>query len=150
MNRSADHAHSLRKNALALLLLSLFVLNLFAIREASAQQSPEQLLAEKYSPILKLKHQDSNCDRSGEGYFPTSVDWLWNNQDISLKIAGDGDPENDALLKTAPTAQDLAIAGPKAYLDFPGDPRNPDCTFEHISKQKLRNLALSRLFTQRL
>ena len=108
----------------------------------SAQQSPEQELADKYSPILMLKQQSGNCDYKGEGYFPTTVDWLWDNPDISLRVAGDGDNSQDAVLKTAPSVQDLVTAGPDTYLDFPGDPRNPGCAFEQYFKQKAIELGL--------
>lgn len=109
---------------------------------AGAQQSPEQELAEKYSPILMLKTQTKNCDTKGEGYFPTTVDWLMGNPDVALKARAEGKAKNDPVIMMAPTAQDLANAGEATYLDFPGEPRNPACTFETYFKQKAAELGL--------
>jgi hypothetical protein len=119
------------------LALGLLALVPTAPSSASAQSTDyAQQLADKYAPILMLKQQEADCDYDGEGYFPTAVDWLWNNPDVHLKAAGDGDPDDDPVLLTAPTAQDLVTAGETTYLDFPGDPRNPGCTFERYFKQQ--------------
>jgi hypothetical protein len=111
---------------------------------SAAAQAPdyEQQLAEKYAPVLMLKQQKADCDYDGEGYFPTTVDWLWGNPDVQLKAVGDGDADDDLVIKSAPTAQDLVTAGSETYLDFAGDPRNPGCTYEHYFKQKATELGL--------
>ena len=129
-------------SALTLSILIITLMTLFRLPGASAQQSPEQQLAETYAPILMLKQQTGNCDRNGEGYFPTTVDWLWHNPDINLMVKGHGGVSTDSVLKNAPSAQDLVDAGPETYLDFPGDPRNPGCTYETYFKQKAAALGL--------
>src|SRR5687768_1435893 len=85
-------------------------------RTAGAQQSAEQQLADAYAPILMLKGQTQSCDHDGEGYFPTTVDWLWGQPDTTLKTAGEGDQEDDVVVATAPTIADLVTAGSDAYL----------------------------------
>lgn len=85
----------------------------------------EQALAEKFRPILNMTAQENACDKSGDPYFPTTVDWIMNNPDVLLRSSKD-----KSIISTGFTAQDLAVAGTDTYLDFPGNPREPKCTFE--------------------
>src|SRR5690606_16202693 len=102
----------------------------------------QQELADRYAPIAMLKAQASNCDKAGEGYFPVTVDFLFDNPDIALKAKGDGDADNDVIIAQGITPQDLVNAGENTYLDFPGDPRNPGCEFETYFKAKVAELGL--------
>jgi hypothetical protein len=102
----------------------------------------EQQLADKYAPIAMLKAQTANCDKEGEGYFPVTVDFLFDNPDIALKAKGDGDPSADVVIQQGITPQDLVNAGQDTYLDFPGNPRDPGCTYETYFKQKAQELGL--------
>ncbi|MEZ4530875.1 MAG: hypothetical protein R2855_07555 [Thermomicrobiales bacterium] len=102
----------------------------------------QQELANRYAPIAMLKAQASNCDKAGEGYFPVTVDFLFDNPDIALKAKGDGDADNDVIIAQGITPQDLVNAGENTYLDFPGDPRNPGCEFETYFKAKVAELGL--------
>lgn len=102
----------------------------------------EQQLADKYAPIAMLKAQTANCDKAGEGYFPVTVDFLFDNPDIALKAKGDGSASEDVVIKQGITPQDLVNAGENTYLDFPGDPRDPGCTFENYFKQKVQEEGL--------
>lgn len=102
----------------------------------------EQQLADKYAPIAMLKAQTSDCDKSGEGYFPVSVDFLFDNPDIALKAKGDGSPSDDVVIKQGITPQDLVTAGENTYLDFPGNPRDPKCEYETYFKEKAKELGL--------
>lgn len=112
-------------------------------RSAAAQAvSPEQQLADKYAPIVMLRQQSAPCDKDGEGYFPTTVDFLFNNPDVALKAKGDGKVSSDTTIKQGPTAVDLVNAGPDTYLDFPGNPRDPGCGYETYFKQKAAQLGL--------
>jgi hypothetical protein len=94
--------------------------------------SPEQQLAEQYAPIAMLKSQTHACDRDGEGYFPAPVEVVLGNPDVALMQHVDG---KNVLVKMGPTAQDLAGKDETYYLDFPGNPRRPGCTYESSFKQ---------------
>ena len=85
----------------------------------------EQALAERFRPVLNMTAQEHPCDKAGDVYFPTTVDFVMNNPDIQLKSA-----ETGAVLASPFTAQDLAAAGANTNLDFPGDPRQPECAYE--------------------
>ena len=111
---------------------------------ATAQEvsSAEQQLADRYAPIAMLKAQKSNCDKEGEGYFPVTVDFLFDNPDIALKAKGDGKAKDDIVIKQGITPRDLVNAGENTYLDFPGNPRDPGCVYETYFKQKAAELDL--------
>jgi len=123
--------------------LGLILRNVSA-QDGAAQEvtAPEQQLADKYAPIAMLKTQTSNCDKEGEGYFPVTVDFLFDNPDIALKARGDGKPKDDVVIKQGITPQDLVTAGENTYLDFPGNPRDPGCTYETYFKEKAAELGL--------
>lgn len=97
----------------------------------SSQQAstPEQRLAEKYAPIAALREQEEACDRSGEAYFPAPVELLLGNPEVTLKRDIEGS-STDEIVMQGPTAQDLAGLDTSYYLDLPGDPNNPGCTYE--------------------
>ncbi|HET9660934.1 MAG TPA: hypothetical protein VFP05_11435 [Thermomicrobiales bacterium] len=102
----------------------------------------EQQLADKYAPIAMLKSQASQCDKDGEGYFPVTVDFLFDNPDIALKAKGDGSATDDVVIKQGITPQDLVTAGENTYLDFPGNPRDPKCVYEQYFREKVQELGL--------
>lgn len=102
----------------------------------------QQQLADKYAPVAMLKRQASNCDKEGEGYFPVSVDFLFDNPDVVLKANGDGKPSEDVVIQQGVTPQELAAAGESTYLDFPGNPRDPGCEYEQYFKAKVAELGL--------
>ncbi len=107
-----------------------------------AQQSPEQELAERYAPIAMLRGQEQDCDHAGEGYFPAPVDFLFDNPDIRLMVNAGGDKKDDVVLAEGFTPQDLVNAPEGAYLDFPGNPREPGCTYERYFKEKVAELGI--------
>ncbi len=113
-----------------------------APHSVEAQLSPEQELAEKYAPVLMLREQAADCDHSGEGYYPTVVDYLFDNPDIRLMANSGGNKADDLVLKVGPSVQDLVTAGPDTYLDYPGNPRDPRCQYETYFKQKAAELGL--------
>ncbi|MBX3069022.1 MAG: glycerophosphoryl diester phosphodiesterase membrane domain-containing protein [Thermomicrobiales bacterium] len=108
----------------------------------SAQDSPEQQLIDRHAPIMMLRQQSADCDRSGEGYFPTTVDFLFDNPDIKLVANTGGAKKEDVVLQEGITPQDLARANAETYLDFPGNPRDPGCAYETYFKQKVEELGL--------
>ncbi|MGB3329607.1 MAG: hypothetical protein WBA46_11680, partial [Thermomicrobiales bacterium] len=90
--------------------------------------SAEKDLVAKYLPVIYVRQQDSPCaspPEGGEAYRPLPVDLVLGNDAVLLK---DG-AQNDAVLAKGVTAQQLATYGPTTYLDFPGNPRNPGCTY---------------------
>lgn len=102
----------------------------------------QQELADKYAPIAMLKAQTTSCDKDGEGYFPVTVDFLFDNSDVALKAKGDDSPDKDVVIKQGVTPQDLVTAGEDTYLDFPGNPRDPKCEYEQYFKNKVTELGL--------
>ena len=93
---------------------------------AGAQGLPERRLAAKYAPIVMLRAQyDPPCDKTREQYLPTTVDVVLGNPRVELvPPSGSARPK-----KRAPTAADVAGLGSNWYLDLPGNPLSPGCTF---------------------
>lgn len=103
------------------------LLTLVAAPPASAAE-PEQELADRYAPIVALKDQEGPCGAEiveGEWWRPTTVDVVLGNSEVDLRGPGPGNP----VVKNAPTATDLYGKGPDYFLDFPGNPLNPGCTY---------------------
>jgi hypothetical protein len=109
------------RNAIVVGLATVFL----APSVAVASTSPEQELADRYAPIVALQEQEEPCGK-GEGYRPEPVDIVLGNPDVVLRGPGEGHP----VVKTAPTARDLFGKGEGYYLDLPGDPLLPGCTYE--------------------
>jgi hypothetical protein len=102
----------------------------------------QQQLADKYAPIAMLRVQSGACDKDGEGYFPAPVDFIFDNPDVVLKAKGDGDASKDVVLATGFTPQELVAAGPNTYFDFPGNPRDPGCSYEEYFKRQVAERGL--------
>ncbi|HEX7095021.1 MAG TPA: hypothetical protein VF183_04010 [Acidimicrobiales bacterium] len=83
-------------------------------------------LAERFAPIFHLKAQEDECDSYGEAFAPMPVEAVLDNDQIALRLVGNGDP----VVKWGPSAQDLANLGQGFYLDFPGDSLQPGCLYE--------------------
>ena len=96
---------------------------------AAATSSPEQQLAEKYAPIVALKEQTAPCDTKGEPYRPVQADVVLGRHDVRLVDSA------GTLIAPAPTAADLYGEGEDTYLDFPGSPLNPGCSYEQWAHQ---------------
>ena len=73
--------------------------------------------------MLSLQPQAKACG-SGEAYRPTSVDIVLGRRDVLLR-----DPHGK-LVKRAPTSRDLWGLGPGFYIDLPGNPLHPACSYE--------------------
>jgi hypothetical protein len=96
---------------------------------SEAATGPEQELADRYAPIVALKELEGTCDEtthSGEPWRPTTVQIVLGNPEVILRGPGRGNP----VVETAPTAADLHGRGDGYFLDFPGDPLRPACTYE--------------------
>ena len=90
-------------------------------------QSPattaEQQLADKYAPIIAVQRQTKPCG-PGEPYLPTNALTVIDHPDVELL------DDRNRVVKTAPTAQDLANAPDSWHIDFPGNALRPGCDFE--------------------
>ncbi len=118
----------------------------------ATQQSPsfEQQLAEKYAPVAALREQEHACDRDGEGYFPAPVEIVLGNPDVTLRQEG-----VESVVLEGPTAQDIAGLDETHYLDFPGDPNRPGCTYEtsfklYADETGVQPTTYARVVTDRL
>jgi hypothetical protein len=94
----------------------------------TASTSAAQRLADKYAPIVMMRSQDNGlCDSSEEQYGPpTSVELVLNNPRVRLLFHN---ARGTRLVKRAPTVADLAGLGEGYYLDLPGNPLRPGCTY---------------------
>ncbi len=92
----------------------------------------ETTLADRYAPILKLKAQTGSCDATGEQFVPSPVEIVLGNPEVQL-LRG-----SDQLIASAPTAQQIAPLGPNYYLDLPGNPLHPGCTYEQASQRLMQ------------
>lgn len=111
--------------------------------QSSAAGLPdEQTLAERYAPIAELKQQTAACDEVGEPYLPSPVTAVLGDPSVVLRRDdGNRNTADGPIVKRAPTVQDLAGKDETYYLDLPGDPRNPGCTYEQYSKAKMSGQA---------
>ena len=126
-----------------------------SIRQETAAQTAtvEQQLAERFAPIAFMRQQREPCDRRGSVYFPAPVDVVLGNPEVALKRISEGSRSsvNDEVVKFAPTAEDLAGLDEEFYLDFPGNPRRPGCTYgagflRFVTEQGLQPTTYARVF----
>lgn len=101
--------------------------------------APDFALAEKYSPIVMLKRQPRACDRTGEPYVPGPVDLVLETSPVRLMGPPHDGEGPDEVLVEAPTATDLYYAPAEAYLDLPGNPRDPGCTYERFGRERMES-----------
>ena len=94
----------------------------------NASASAAQQLADRYVPIVMMRAQRNGlCDTSEEQYAPpTSVNAVLGNPRVRLLTH---DSRGTRVIKRAPIAADLARQGKDAYLDLPGTPLDPGCTY---------------------
>ena len=100
----------------------------------AAAQSPEQELADRYAPVVALKELEGDCGSrlvKGEPWRPTTVETVLGNPEVALRGPGAGSP----VVATGPTAADLRGKGDGFFLDFPGDPLRPGCTYEEDGRR---------------
>ena len=92
----------------------------------------EQRLAEKFAPIVYLKEQDEDCDSNGEPYDPAPVELVLDNPVVTLRRTTDG--REELIVTEAPTSADLFDKPDGYFLDYPGNPRRPRCSYEQDYK----------------
>jgi hypothetical protein len=123
-----------------LVALAGLVASIGATHDASAAQqttSPEMQLAEQYSPIVMLKRQEHECDRSGEAYLPAPVEVVFDDPQVALRRASGRSRSDNETIKMAPNESDLAGNDDSYFLDFPGNPRKPGCGYERWFRQRM-------------
>jgi len=109
--------------------------------ETHPSTSPEQQLVERYAPIVYLKRQRFTCDTSGEPYVPMPVEAVLGDPQVLLRLdSGADDASLDPIVKTSPSMEDIAFLGDGYYLDFPGNPLEPHCSYEQWARRKLDEL----------
>lgn len=89
-----------------------------------------RLLASRYRPVIKIRHRDAMCTGDGEPYLPVPVELVFDNPAVRLRENTHRSDFRDPVLVTGPTIRDIEAADADTYLDFPGRPRNPGCTYE--------------------
>lgn len=117
-----------------------------AAAPAAAAPGDEQVLAERYAPVVRLVEQVVECG-PGEPFQPTDVDVLLGDDGVALR----GPWTTDDLVKIGPAGDDLGAGLPGYHLDFPGDPLNPGCTYEEWSRaltEGSRPTAYARVVTE--
>jgi hypothetical protein len=99
-----------------------------AVAEITPQDVAAQSLAERYSPVVRLQEDSSNC-ADGEQFQPTAVEAVLGDQQVALR--GPWRPPD--LVKAQPEAGDIGLGFPGHFLDFPGDPLRPGCDYAEWS-----------------
>jgi hypothetical protein len=95
---------------------------------SAASSTAATELAQRYAPIVVLKKQAKPCDTHGEAYEPVAVDRVLNRADVTLR-----GPDGFAL--QAPSARDLYGKDSEFFLDFPGNPLKPGCSYDRWARQ---------------
>ncbi len=88
------------------------------------------LLAERYTPIVMIREREEICGSDGEPYWPVPVELVFENPAVRLRHNAGGPPLRDPVLADSPGLDDITSADADSYLDFPGHPRSPGCTYE--------------------
>lgn len=83
-------------------------------------------LAERFAPRIVVREQSQECG-PGEPFQPTAVSDVLGRDDVTLT--------QDDQTSQAPSSLDLAGLGGETYLDYPGDPLNPECDYDRWSKE---------------
>ena len=96
----------------------------------SALASPEEDLAARYAPVVRLVEQTEECG-PGEPYQPSDIDAFLDEETISLR----GPWRSNDLVEIAPGAGDLGRGLYEYNLDFPGDALNPGCDYERWARR---------------
>ena len=95
----------------------------------AALAGPEEDLAARYAPVVRLVEQPEECG-PGEPYIPTDVDVLFDEPTVALR----GPWNRTDLVKIAPEAADLHNRY-EYHLDFPGDPLDAGCDYEKWARR---------------
>jgi len=108
--------------ALAALLGAAVLVGVAPTATAAGAPGAAQQLADTYAPLAVVRAHTAACG-DGEPYLPTPVETVLGAADVVLH-----GPRGESI--SAPTAADLAGKGEGWYLDLPGNPLDPACTYE--------------------
>jgi hypothetical protein len=118
-----------RERAVVLAVLVLAFLAGVAGAARADDGSAEQQLADRYAPVVALKEQPKSCNADGEPYRPVPADVVLGRSDVKLVDS------TGRLLVAAPTVADLYGRGEDTYLDLPGSPLSPGCSYEQWARE---------------
>jgi hypothetical protein len=90
------------------------------VLSASALASPEEDLAQRYAPVVRLVEQPVECG-PGEPYEPSDVEAVLDEDTVALR----GPWQGNDLVQIAPSARDLGRGLYEYNLDFPGNALSP-------------------------
>ncbi|HEX5939788.1 MAG TPA: hypothetical protein VFZ12_05475 [Dehalococcoidia bacterium] len=97
-----------------------------------------QELADRYAPVVKLREERPECDSGGDPYFPTSVDAAIDQPSVLL-----GGPPAQGVVPTEDFDRtDMDGLDRDWFLDYPGNPVRPGCTFERAFRSLVVELDL--------
>ncbi len=106
-----------------LTLLTAVLMSLVVPTTAVARPDAATVLARTYAPVMALQPQARPCG-PGEAYRPTVVNLVLGNSHVVLRDSA------GRVVRRAPDARYLSGAPDTDYLDFPGDPLKPGCSYE--------------------
>jgi hypothetical protein len=108
---------------------------LVLVPAAAADLAQEQALAARYAPVIRLvSHTSCPPDKP---YSPIDVNLVLGNDTVALR--GPWGPAD--LVKTAPTAADLAKQLYEYHLDFPGNALEPGCSYAEWQRRLIAGQA---------
>lgn len=101
--------------------------------------SPEQQLADRYAPVVYLRQVNNNiCNTENEGFDPIPVDFVLERPEIPFIVSDNGRPNGRwRTVAESPLAADLFGNGPGFFLDYPGSPVSPGCTYRRYYANRL-------------
>jgi len=110
-----------------------------AIDSLAAQQ-----LADRYAPVVYLRQLNlSVCNTENEGFDPVPVEFVLGRPDIPLLVSENGRPTGPRrTVVESPTAADLFGKTGGYFLDFPGLPVRPGCTYRRYYADRLATEAV--------
>ena len=97
-----------------------------ATQQEAADDDAALELAQRHAPVVMLAEQEVECDAEREQYRPSAVEVMLDNPQIALRQVSREDP----VFMRGPSASDLFELGDGFYLDAPGGPLTPRCTYE--------------------
>jgi hypothetical protein len=117
-----------RRRLLEAVLASVGAASLGGAPAVEAGESDRERLADRYAPIMMLRAQEHPpCDDREEQYEPTAVNVVLRNPRVKLERQTSGGGVREVT--TAPRTADIAGLGRRYYLDLPGNPLEPGCTY---------------------